>query len=89
MAIVHDIGEAIVGDICPGDNISNEDKHAAESAAIKHIQKMLGESTPAAMELSELWCAPVLLFQPKYRLIHPENYSFSLSKKIFSRSKYL
>ena len=31
---------------------------------------------------------PVVLFQPKYRLAHPENYLFSLSKKIFSGSKY-
>ena len=30
----------------------------------------------------------VLLFKPKYRLAHPENYLFSLSKKIFSGSKY-
>ena len=31
---------------------------------------------------------PVLLFQPKYRLGHPENYLFLLSKKIFTGSKY-
>ena len=30
----------------------------------------------------------VLLFQPKYRLSHPENYLFSSSNKIFSGSKY-
>ena len=32
--------------------------------------------------------ASVLPFQPKYRLGHPENYLFSLSKKAFSGSKY-
>ena len=31
---------------------------------------------------------PVLLFQPKYRLAHPENQLFLLSKKIFCGSKY-
>ena len=30
----------------------------------------------------------VLLFQPKYRLGHPENYLFLLSKNIFTGSKY-
>ena len=30
----------------------------------------------------------VLLFQPKYRLGHPENYLFLLSKKVFTGSKY-
>ena len=32
--------------------------------------------------------SPVLPIQPRYRLAHPENYLFSLSKKIFSGSKY-
>ena len=32
--------------------------------------------------------SPVLPFWPNYRLGHPENYLFSLSKKIFSGSKY-
>ena len=31
---------------------------------------------------------PVLLFQPNYRLAHPENNLFSLSNKIFSGSEY-
>ena len=33
-------------------------------------------------------CEPVLPFQPNYRLAHPKNYLFILSKKIFSGSKY-
>ena len=32
--------------------------------------------------------AAVLPFHPNYRLAHPENYLFLLSKKIFSGSKY-
>ena len=31
---------------------------------------------------------PVVMFWPKYRSTHPENYLFSLSKKMFSGSKY-
>ena len=30
----------------------------------------------------------MLPFWPNYRFSHPDNYSFSLSTKIFSRSKY-
>ena len=30
----------------------------------------------------------VLLFQPNYRLIHPETYLFSLSKNLFTGSKH-
>ena len=33
-------------------------------------------------------CASELPFQPKYRLAHPENSLFSLSKKLFSGLKY-
>ena len=32
--------------------------------------------------------ALVLPFSPKYRLVHPENYLFLLSKKMFSGSNY-
>ena len=31
---------------------------------------------------------PVIFLQPEYQSGHPENYLFSLSKKIFSGSKY-
>ena len=37
---------------------------------------------------SRCMCSTVLLFKPKYRLGHPENYLFLLSKKIFSGSKH-
>ena len=32
--------------------------------------------------------APAIFYYPKYRIGHPENYLFSLSKKIFSGPKY-
>ena len=56
MALVHDIAEAIVGDIAPSDNVSKEDKHARESAAVTSIVNMLGANTLAAQEISALWC---------------------------------
>ena len=33
-------------------------------------------------------CSPVLPFQPKYRLVHPENCLFLSSNNVFIRSKY-
>jgi 5'-deoxynucleotidase YfbR-like HD superfamily hydrolase len=58
MAIVHDIAEAIVGDIAPSDNVTKEDKHAREAAAMETIGDLLGKDTAAAKEISELWSAP-------------------------------
>lgn len=55
MAIVHDLAEAIVGDITPVDGVSNEDKYERESAAIKKIQTVLGTGTVVAQEVTELW----------------------------------
>ena len=45
-------------------------------------------TTGSAQVATNVAVQPMLLFQPKYRLGHPENYLFSLFKKIFSGSKY-
>ena len=45
MALVHDIAEAIVGDLTPHDPVTPAEKHARESAAVEKMQVMLG---PAA-----------------------------------------
>lgn len=37
LALIHDIGESIVGDITPRDGITREDKHRQELAAIDQI----------------------------------------------------
>ncbi|XP_020962193.1 HD domain-containing protein 2 isoform X2 [Arachis ipaensis] len=42
MAIVHDIAEAIVGDICPEDGISKEEKSRREQDALDHMCNVLG-----------------------------------------------
>lgn len=57
MAIVHDIAEAIVGDITPVCGISGEDKHKQELSGISEIQEMLGRDTDVAAEVEELWHA--------------------------------
>lgn len=54
MAVVHDIAEAIVGDITPADNVSKEEKNRLETAAIKEMCQLL-EGGIAADEVKELW----------------------------------
>ncbi|XP_024402120.1 5'-deoxynucleotidase hdd1 [Physcomitrium patens] len=41
MAVVHDIAEAIVGDITPNDNVPKEEKNRLESAAIDEMCQLL------------------------------------------------
>lgn len=41
MALVHDMGEAICGDITPYDNVSQEEKHSRECEAMDEIAAKL------------------------------------------------
>lgn len=54
MAVVHDIAEAIVGDITPNDNVPKEEKNRLEAAAIDEMCILL-EGGIAADEVKELW----------------------------------
>lgn len=54
MAIVHDIAEAIVGDITPSDGIPKLEKSRMEKEALDHMCKLLGGG-PRAEEIYELW----------------------------------
>ncbi|XP_044463384.1 5'-deoxynucleotidase HDDC2-like [Mangifera indica] len=54
MAIVHDIAEAIVGDITPLDGISKAEKSRQEREALDHMCKLLGGEA-RAKEIAELW----------------------------------
>ncbi|TVT96727.1 hypothetical protein EJB05_24580, partial [Eragrostis curvula] len=54
MAIVHDIAEAIVGDITPSDNVPKEEKSRREKEALDHMCELLGGG-PRAQEIRELW----------------------------------
>ncbi|WCJ30181.1 5'-deoxynucleotidase HDDC2 [Euphorbia peplus] len=54
MAIVHDIAEAIVGDITPSDGVPKAEKSRQEREALDHMCKLLGGG-PRAKEISELW----------------------------------
>lgn len=54
MAIVHDIAEAIVGDITPSDGVPKAEKSRKEREALEHMCKLLGAES-RAKEMSELW----------------------------------
>ncbi|MEM7362652.1 MAG: HD domain-containing protein [Pseudomonadota bacterium] len=51
MALVHDLGEAYVGDITPSDNVPKSDKTAREHAA---LQRILGK-LPNSEDLIATW----------------------------------
>ncbi|PNW81911.1 hypothetical protein CHLRE_06g265900v5 [Chlamydomonas reinhardtii] len=55
MALVHDVAEAIVGDITPHCGVSDDDKHSLELRAVGKIKDMLGADTAAAAEVESLW----------------------------------
>ncbi|HEX2094905.1 MAG TPA: HD domain-containing protein [Longimicrobiaceae bacterium] len=50
MALVHDLGESIVGDITPYDGVPVEEKHRREGEAMAHLATLLGRG-----EIRELW----------------------------------
>uniref|UniRef100_A0A7N0T5W5 5'-deoxynucleotidase n=1 Tax=Kalanchoe fedtschenkoi TaxID=63787 RepID=A0A7N0T5W5_KALFE len=54
IAIVHDIAEAIVGDITPSDGVPKEEKSRREQAALLEMCKVLGGGMRAE-EIQELW----------------------------------
>ncbi|XP_073145112.1 uncharacterized protein [Henckelia pumila] len=54
MAIVHDIAEAIVGDITPADGIPKLEKSRREREALESMCELLGGG-PRAKEINDLW----------------------------------
>uniref|UniRef100_A0A7S3BT24 5'-deoxynucleotidase n=1 Tax=Prasinoderma singulare TaxID=676789 RepID=A0A7S3BT24_9VIRI len=54
MALVHDVAEALVGDITPHCGVSDEEKHRREAEAMAQIASLLGGGA-AAEEVSLLW----------------------------------
>ena len=54
MALVHDMAEALVGDITPSCGISEEEKNRRETEAMQYIMEILGDN-PFGLEAQELW----------------------------------
>mmetsp|Transcript_54341 Transcript_54341/g.118205 ORF Transcript_54341/g.118205 Transcript_54341/m.118205 type:complete len:129 (-) Transcript_54341:39-425(-) len=56
MALVHDLAEAIVGDITPDCGVTPEEKHRMEQEAMIKIESTLAEShAHIGKEIRELW----------------------------------
>uniref|UniRef100_UPI00358F48C2 5'-deoxynucleotidase HDDC2 isoform X2 n=1 Tax=Myxine glutinosa TaxID=7769 RepID=UPI00358F48C2 len=53
LALVHDMAEALVGDITPADNIPAHEKHRREEEAMKSITSLVDESV--GKEILSLW----------------------------------
>ncbi|KAI8073369.1 HD domain-containing protein [Gongronella butleri] len=54
MAMVHDLAEAVVGDITPHAGVSKEDKYKREHDAMLQFKEWLGDA-PGAIEMVDLW----------------------------------
>lgn len=54
MALVHDMAEAIVGDITPSCGVTEEDKYQMEAQAMQSIKDLLGDN-PFGAEAQSLW----------------------------------
>ncbi|KAK9810309.1 hypothetical protein WJX72_008370 [[Myrmecia] bisecta] len=55
LAIVHDLAEAIVGDITPSDNVSKTEKAKREADAMAQIRALLGSETAVGQEVEHLF----------------------------------
>lgn len=54
MALVHDMAEAIVGDITPACGVTEDDKYRMEAEAMQRIKALLGDN-PFGAEAESLW----------------------------------
>ena len=54
LALIHDVAEAIVGDITPHDPVSKEEKFKMEADAIEKMRGMLGDAL-GGEEIAALW----------------------------------
>lgn len=54
MALVHDMAEALVGDITPACGISEDEKNRRETEAMQLIKETLGDN-PFGLEAQQLW----------------------------------
>ncbi|OAL07202.1 cytidylate kinase [Phaeosphaeriaceae sp. SRC1lsM3a] len=56
MCLVHDMGEAIIGDITPSDGVTREEKHVREEMAMKYLTCTAQLTSPdQANMLMDLW----------------------------------
>nr|CCC93039.1 conserved hypothetical protein [Trypanosoma congolense IL3000] len=55
MALCHDVGESIIGDISPKMGVPKEEKYRMEREAVTFLSGLLQRESPLSGELQELW----------------------------------
>jgi len=65
MALIHDLGEAFVGDLTPADGVPAEEKHRREAQAVTRLL----EGLPNAADLLALWQEYEAAETPEARLV--------------------
>lgn len=69
LSLVHDLAESIAGDITPHDNVSSEEKHALEKAAMDEICRAIPE--PALQDyFKACWLEYENNASPEAELVH-------------------
>eukprot|EP01116_Phalansterium_solitarium_P025468 TRINITY_DN9761_c0_g1_i2.p2 TRINITY_DN9761_c0_g1~~TRINITY_DN9761_c0_g1_i2.p2 ORF type:complete len:127 (-),score=32.50 TRINITY_DN9761_c0_g1_i2:110-490(-) len=82
IALVHDMAEALCGDITPFQGVSKEEKHRLEEAAMAKIRDTVGNSIGA--EIYELWCEYESISSREAQLVK----DFDKFEMIVSASEY-
>ncbi|KAF2806338.1 uncharacterized protein BDZ99DRAFT_465954 [Mytilinidion resinicola] len=60
MALVHDMGEALVGDIAPSDGISAEEKYTREEMALKFLACTITQVAALQPRINNLYARKLL-----------------------------
>jgi putative hydrolase of HD superfamily len=64
MSLFHDIGESIIGDFTPHDGISDDIKHAMETAAVdKLASHLISERGAELQKLFHVWIIVNICFR--------------------------
>lgn len=70
IALAHDVAEAVVGDIAPGDGVPKSVKAAAEADAVSHMATLLGGADSAAgSAIASFWAEYEAGETPEARLV--------------------
>ncbi|GAB4528942.1 MAG: hypothetical protein Fur0018_15290 [Anaerolineales bacterium] len=82
MALIHDLGEAFVGDLTPRDGVSSAEKHRREAEAIARLL----EGLPNAAPLFALWQEYEASETPEAQLIHQlDRLEMGLQASVYAR----
>ncbi|RMF46133.1 MAG: HD domain-containing protein, partial [Anaerolineae bacterium] len=86
MALIHDLGEAFVGDLTPQDGIAPAEKHRREAEAVARLL----EGLPNAAELFALWQEYEACETPEAQLIRQlDRLEMGLQASVYAREGLL